>query len=89
MAEQDRLALYRLWRPQTFSEMVAQEQVVYPLRQSVISETFSHALLFSGHAGQVRRLLPKFLPKPSTALIPTMGIRATNVRYAKPPMTVR
>ena len=31
------IALYREWRPQTFSDVVAQKQVVYPLKQSIIN----------------------------------------------------
>ncbi|MGI6157517.1 MAG: DNA polymerase III subunit gamma/tau [Saccharofermentanales bacterium] len=63
MADQDQLALYRRWRPQTFSEVVAQEQVVYPLRQSVIDGSFAHALLFSGTRGTGKTSLAKIFAK--------------------------
>ena len=59
MAESDNLALYRLWRPRTFSGMVAQEQVVFPLRQRVIDPAFCHALLFSGTRGTGKITLAK------------------------------
>ncbi len=73
MAEMDNLALYRLWRPQTFSEMVAQEQVVFPLRQSVIDQKFSHALLFSGTRGTGKTSLAKIFAKAINCLNPDKG----------------
>ncbi|NLB28305.1 MAG: AAA family ATPase, partial [Clostridiaceae bacterium] len=69
----DNLALYRLWRPQTFSEMVAQEQVVFPLRQSVIDQKFSHALLFSGTRGTGKTSLAKIFAKAINCLNPDKG----------------
>lgn len=73
MSASDRLALYRLWRPQTFTEMVAQEQVVFPLRQSVINENFSHALLFSGTRGTGKTSLAKIFAKAINCLNPVEG----------------
>lgn len=73
MAESDNLALYRLWRPQTFSEMVAQEQVVFPLRQSVITGKFSHALLLSGTRGTGKTSLAKIFAKAINCLNPQEG----------------
>lgn len=73
MAERDNLALYRLWRPQTFSDMVAQEQVVFPLRQSVIDGKFSHALLFSGTRGTGKTSLAKIFAKAINCLNPSQG----------------
>ncbi len=73
MAESDNLALYRMWRPQTFSDMVAQEQVVFPLRQSVIDQRFSHALLFSGTRGTGKTSLAKIFAKAINCLEPDRG----------------
>lgn len=73
MAETDQLALYRLWRPQTFTEVVAQEQIVYPLRQSVINGNFSHALLFSGTRGTGKTSLAKIFAKAINCLNPDRG----------------
>ncbi|NLB50035.1 MAG: DNA polymerase III subunit gamma/tau, partial [Clostridiaceae bacterium] len=73
MAESDNLALYRLWRPRTFSGMVAQEQVVFPLRQSVIDQKFSHALLFSGTRGTGKTSLAKIFAKAINCLNPDQG----------------
>ena len=44
-------ALYRQWRPKTFSEMVAQQAVVTTLRNQVIGGRISHAYLFCGSRG--------------------------------------
>lgn len=73
MAETDKLALYRLWRPQTFTDVVAQEQIVYPLRQSVISGHFSHAILFSGTRGTGKTSLAKIFAKAINCLQPDRG----------------
>ncbi len=73
MAESDKLALYRLWRPQTFSDVVAQEQIVYPLRQSVINGNFSHAILFSGTRGTGKTSLAKIFSKAINCLNPDHG----------------
>lgn len=73
MAEKEKLALYRLWRPQTFDEVVAQKQVVYPLQQSVVEGTFSHALLFSGTRGTGKTSLAKIFAKAINCLNPREG----------------
>lgn len=73
MAETDQLALYRLWRPQAFSEVVAQKHIVYPLRQSVINGNFSHALLFSGTRGTGKTSLAKIFAKAINCLNPDRG----------------
>lgn len=43
--------LYRTYRPQKWSEVVGQEQVVTPLKDSIESKRISHAYLFSGSRG--------------------------------------
>jgi DNA polymerase-3 subunit gamma/tau len=45
------LALYRRYRPATFSEVKGQEQVTEPLRQALRSGRVHHAYLFSGPRG--------------------------------------
>ncbi|MBR4360657.1 MAG: DNA polymerase III subunit gamma/tau [Clostridia bacterium] len=44
-------ALYRVWRPKTFSEMVGQEAIVRTLRNQVMSGRIAHAYLFCGSRG--------------------------------------
>jgi DNA polymerase III subunit gamma/tau len=45
------LALYRKYRPATFSEVRGQEHVTEPLRQALRSGRINHAYLFSGPRG--------------------------------------
>ena len=44
-------ALYRVWRPKTFSEMVGQEAIVRTLRHQVMTGRIAHAYLFCGSRG--------------------------------------
>ncbi len=45
------LALYRKYRPATFSEVVGQEHVTDPLRKALAAGRINHAYLFSGPRG--------------------------------------
>ncbi|MFM8620496.1 MAG: DNA polymerase III subunit gamma and tau [Candidatus Nanopelagicaceae bacterium] len=45
------LALYRKYRPSTFSEVVGQEQVTEPLTNALTNDRIHHAYLFSGPRG--------------------------------------
>jgi DNA polymerase-3 subunit gamma/tau len=45
------LALYRKYRPSTFSEVVGQEQVTEPLMNALQNDRIHHAYLFSGPRG--------------------------------------
>ncbi len=45
------MALYRKYRPQSFAEIVGQEQVVGPLLKQLETGNISHAYLFSGPRG--------------------------------------
>jgi DNA polymerase-3 subunit gamma/tau len=45
------LALYRKYRPRTFSEVIGQEHVTEPLAQALRSGRLHHAYLFSGPRG--------------------------------------
>jgi len=57
------LALYRVWRPQRFSEVVGQEQTVQALRNSVRENRLTHAYLFAGPRGTGKTSLAKILAK--------------------------
>lgn len=48
MAEQ---SLYREYRPKTFAEVVGQEQVTVPLKESIKAKKIGHAYLFAGSRG--------------------------------------
>jgi DNA polymerase-3 subunit gamma/tau len=45
------LALYRKYRPATFSEVIGQEHVTEPLRIALAAKRINHAYLFSGPRG--------------------------------------
>lgn len=57
------LALYRVWRPQKFKEVVGQEQTVAALRNALIEDRLSHAYLFSGPRGTGKTSIAKILAK--------------------------
>jgi DNA polymerase-3 subunit gamma/tau len=45
------LALYRRYRPETFAEVIGQDQVTAPLQQAIRNDRVHHAYLFSGPRG--------------------------------------
>ena len=56
-------ALYRVWRPKTFSEMVGQEAIVRTLRNQVMSGRIAHAYLFCGSRGTGKTSAARILTK--------------------------
>ena len=44
-------ALYRKFRPITFSEMVGQEHITRTLKNQIVSNRIGHAYLFNGGRG--------------------------------------
>jgi len=63
------LALYRRWRPQRFSEVVGQEEIVRTLQNAVASDGVAHAYLFAGERGigktSVARILARAVNCPN------------------------
>lgn len=57
------LALYRKWRPQTFSEIVGQKHIAGPLQLAVTQDRLAHAYLFSGPRGTGKTSMAKILAK--------------------------
>ncbi|MBB6447955.1 DNA polymerase III subunit gamma/tau [Bacillus benzoevorans] len=56
-------ALYRVWRPQSFHDVVGQEHVTKTLQNALIQDKISHAYLFSGPRGTGKTSAAKILAK--------------------------
>ncbi len=57
------LALYRKYRPQTFSEVLGQEHVIKTLTTAIAKERISHAYLFSGPRGSGKTTVARLFAK--------------------------
>ena len=66
-------ALYRAWRPGTFSEMVGQEAVTQTLSRQVMSGRIAHAYLFCGTRGTGKTTAAKVLARAVNCLSPVDG----------------
>ncbi|MGH2727331.1 MAG: AAA family ATPase, partial [Actinomycetota bacterium] len=56
-------ALYRRWRPRTFTDVVGQEHVTETLRASIREGRIAHAFLFSGPRGTGKTSTARILAK--------------------------
>ena len=56
-------ALYRKWRPKTFSEVCGQDHITSILRQEATEGKFNHAYLFCGSRGTGKTTCAKILAK--------------------------
>lgn len=56
-------ALYRVWRPQQFIDVVGQEHVTKTLQNALVGQKVSHAYLFSGPRGTGKTSAAKILSK--------------------------
>ena len=56
-------ALYRVWRPQSFIDVVGQEHVTKTLQNALLQQKISHAYLFSGPRGTGKTSAAKILAK--------------------------
>lgn len=56
-------ALYRVFRPQTFHDVVGQEHITKTLQNALLHEKFSHAYLFSGPRGTGKTSAAKIVAK--------------------------
>lgn len=56
-------ALYRVWRPQKFIDVVGQEHVTTTLQNALLQQKISHAYLFSGPRGTGKTSAAKILAK--------------------------
>ncbi|GAB7388477.1 DNA polymerase III subunit gamma/tau [Bacillaceae bacterium] len=57
------LALYRVWRPQTFADLVGQKHVTTTLQNALRERRFSHAYLFCGPRGTGKTSAAKIMAK--------------------------
>ncbi len=71
-------ALYREWRPLTWTEIVGQEHVVRTLQNSVAAERLSHAYLFSGPRGTGKTSTARILAKAANCLSDDLDARPCN-----------
>ncbi|GAY72639.1 DNA polymerase III subunits gamma and tau [Lentilactobacillus kosonis] len=53
-------ALYRVWRPQRFGDLVGQEIITQTLKNALITGQTSHAYLFTGPRGTGKTSAAKF-----------------------------
>lgn len=56
-------ALYRVWRPQRFDDMVGQQVVTRTLKNAIITHQISHAYLFAGPRGTGKTSAAKIFAK--------------------------
>ncbi|MCI1694096.1 DNA polymerase III subunit gamma/tau [Aneurinibacillus aneurinilyticus] len=56
-------ALYRIWRPQSFADIVGQEHVTRTLQNALKEQRFSHAYLFNGPRGTGKTSAAKVMAK--------------------------
>ena len=56
-------ALYRVWRPKTFADVVGQSHITRTLQNAIVQEKFSHAYLFSGPRGTGKTSAAKIFAK--------------------------
>lgn len=65
--------LYRKWRPQTFSDVYGQPQIVKALQNEIRSGRLAHAYLFVGSRGTGKTSCAKILAKAANCLHPQDG----------------
>ena len=71
-------ALYRKWRPKTFSDVIGQSHITQTLKKQVAEGRTSHAYLFTGTRGTGKTTCAKILAKAvncALALTSFSGVR--------------
>ena len=66
-------ALYRQWRPTTFSDVVSQDAIVTTLKNQVSSGRVAHAYLFCGSRGTGKTTSAKIFARAVNCLAPVEG----------------
>ena len=67
------LALYRRYRPQTFSQVLGQPVITQTLKNQIMSGKFTHAYLFCGSRGTGKTSTAKILARALNCLSPVDG----------------
>lgn len=75
-------ALYRKWRPKTFSQVVGQDHITGTLQRQVAEGRTAHAYLFTGTRGTGKTTCARILAKAVNCLHPEDGPPATGARPA-------
>lgn len=66
-------ALYRVFRPQTFAEVIGQEHISVTLKNALLTGRLAHAYLFCGPRGTGKTSSAKILAKAVNCLAPIEG----------------
>ena len=66
-------ALYRKWRPKTFSDVIGQQHITQTLQRQVAEDHLSHAYLFTGTRGTGKTTCAKILAKAVNCEHPVNG----------------
>ncbi len=66
-------ALYRVWRPRTFSDMVGQESIIRTLRNQIRTGHIGHAYLFCGSRGTGKTSAAKIMARAVNCTSPNDG----------------
>lgn len=69
----EHIALYRKWRPLTFSDVIGQEHVTRTLKNEVTSKKAGHAFLFCGGRGTGKTSTARILSRALNCLNPKDG----------------